>query len=321
MRILVTGVAGFVGSAVASKLLSEGFEVFGLDNFFSGFEKRVPQGVRFHWGDVRDFSRPKGWDGINAVVHLAAQSSVERSFSTPDYDLETNIGGTYRCYEFAKSQGARLVINVSTTEVYDPQHDKGLATESTETRPISPHANSKLSAENLLSLLSSAEQGPSIVNLRLSSVFGPGQNLSDIRQGWVNLFLGQFLNFDVVNVKGEMDWVRDCIYLEDVVSAILCILRAEDTPSGLYNLASGHAPSVEQLLTIIARCTGQKRETRVLPGAAGHHKGFAISNDLFCGKFGWKPAFDVERGIEQMLRAESLNKSPTDQPEILQKAE
>lgn len=249
-RILVTGIAGFIGSNLGASLVQLGHEVFGIDDLSIGKKERIPAGVTFLSADLAtvDFGRrlPKG---IDTVFHLAGQSSAERSFVSPEDDLKRNALTTLRLLEFGRKAEISRFVFASSMAVYGRQDDAKMR-ENTPPAPISPYGASKASAEAYLQCYS--DYFPSLA-LRMFNVYGPGQALDDSMHGMVGIFLSQALSGGPLEVKGPLNRIRDFIYVEDVVKAYVASLGLELRGSQQINLGSGQPTSVRSLIEEIRK--------------------------------------------------------------------
>lgn len=292
--VLVTGGAGFIGSHIAAALLMSGRRVEVLDNLSVGNPGRVPAGARFHLGDVRsesDLRRVFGRKQFDAVVHCAAQTSVERSMKDPQLDREINALGTKRLASIAEASGVKRFIFASSGGAIYGESDVA-ATEETPPAPRSFYGRHKQEAERLLL----SGRIPSAV-LRLSNVYGPGQR-SDAEGGVVAIFLERLAAGAPLDLHGGGSQVRDFVHVSDVVKAAL--LSLEDGLTGVWNVASGQATSVLGLVDDLAALTGRAVSLRHLPRRAG---------DVDCsliapGKLqltGWGPPLPLAEGLRLML--------------------
>jgi len=305
MKVFVTGLAGFVGSHFARACLERGWSVLGVDNLRTGSRANVPAGAEFHEGDIRDAAT---WHAmgcaagsVDVVVHLAAQTSGERSFEIPDYDLQTNVQGSYNTYEFSRRANARLLINMSSMSVYGDVRIDRPVSEERPPEPKSPYGNSKLSAERLLSLLGEANGIP-VVNLRLFNAYGPAQNLGDLKQGMVSIYLAYFLlDHAEVVVKGDQSRRRDFIYIDDIVSALLAVIDAPTPHPGSYNVCTGRATTVEALLAELRSTTGSTKPVVRGESTFGDVFGFPGDPSLFSRTFQWRPKVGLTDGIRRMV--------------------
>ncbi|MCK5175828.1 MAG: NAD-dependent epimerase/dehydratase family protein [Planctomycetes bacterium] len=301
MKVFVTGIAGFVGSAVAEFMLKQRWKVFGVDNLFTGQAGNLSPDIQWIEADIRETSTFTGLPhDFDIIIHLAAQTSGEKSFELPCYDMDTNIRGTYNVYQFAKTCRVGLMINMSSMSVYGDVHDMAVVDEDRQPSPVSLYGNSKLAAETMVNLLSDVDRMP-VISLRLFNAYGPRQNLDEMKQGMVSIFLSYLLNHDKIVVKGSLDRIRDFIYIDDIVSALMSIVESEYYTSGIYNLSSGDVLTVGELIDSLKKISGIDKEVVCEGHTLGDISGFGGSNRKLVSKFGWKPKFQLSAGLERMI--------------------
>jgi UDP-glucose 4-epimerase len=247
-RVLVTGVAGFIGSAVARRFLQEGYRVVGVDDLSSGEIANVPREVDFIQADLAapDTARLLPRD-CAALLHLAGQSSGEISFDDPVADLHRNVVSTLRLIRHGIDCRAQRLVYASSMSVYGSVEDAAVV-ESRQCAPLSCYGVGKLAAEGYLRVY--AQRLPA-VTLRMFNVYGPGQNLRNLRQGMVSIYLAQALAGGSIEVKGQLNRFRDFIYIDDVVEIWW---RAASLPAALgrtLNVGTGVRTTVEALLARI----------------------------------------------------------------------
>lgn len=244
-KVLVTGVAGFIGSYVASRFLQEGYVVVGVDDLSSGRVENIPAGIEFIQGDLAQASTiariPRD---CRKVLHLAGQSSGEISFDDPVADLEKNTVSTLNLIRYGIENQVERMVYASSMSVYGAVENAPIS-ESHACQPLSCYGVGKHAAEGYLRVY----QGrlPS-VSLRMFNVYGPGQDMSNLRQGMVSIYLAQALNNGQIVVKGNTDRFRDFIYIDDVVEAWF---RAATYPSAIgqtLNVGTGVKTTVGTLL-------------------------------------------------------------------------
>jgi UDP-glucose 4-epimerase len=244
-RILITGVAGFIGSHVARRCLELGYEVVGIDDFSSGFAGNVPPGLEFIEGDLAASSTAARIPpGCRKILHLAGQSSGEISFDDPIADLHKNVDSTLNLVRYGIDNGAERLVYASSMSVYGAVPDAPVD-EDHVCVPLSCYGVGKLAAESYLRIY--RRQLP-FVALRMFNVYGPGQDMRNLRQGMVSIYLAQALADGRIEVKGSLKRFRDFIYIDDVVDVWL---RAASAPSALgrtLNLGTGLRTTVEDLL-------------------------------------------------------------------------
>lgn len=244
-KVLVTGVAGFIGSYVASRFLQEGYAVVGVDDLSGGHINNVPAGLEFIQGDLAKASTialiPRD---CRKILHLAGQSSGEISFDDPVADLEKNAVSTLNLIRYGIENQVERMVYASSMSVYGAVENEPIS-ESHACRPLSCYGVGKHTAEEYLRVY---QNKLPFVALRMFNVYGPGQDMSNLRQGMVSIYLAQALANGKIEVKGSIDRFRDFIYIEDVVEAWF---RAATYPSALgqtLNVGTGVRTTVGTLL-------------------------------------------------------------------------
>ena len=247
-KILITGVAGFIGSHVARRFLSEGNQVVGVDDLSGGKVENIPSGVEFIKGDLAlTETMEQIPDGCEKILHLAGQSSGEISFDDPIADLQKNTISTLNLIRYGITNKVERIVYASSMSVYGVVPDEAIS-ESYDPKPLSCYGVGKLASEGYLRVYKS--QLP-FVAMRMFNVYGPGQDMSNLRQGMVSIFLAQALSNGRIEVKGSTNRFRDIIYIDDVVEAWW---RATSYPSALnqvLNVGTGRKTTVGELLAKI----------------------------------------------------------------------
>lgn len=251
--VMVTGVAGFIGSNVAARLLREGHRVVGVDDLSQGYERNIPAGVDFVRGDLADPGLVRQLPTCRAILHLAGQSSGEISFDSPVADLNKNVVSTLNLIERALDTGAERFLYASSMSVYGAQPDAP-TNEQAPCVPLSCYGAGKQAAEQYLRIYS--RRLPA-VSIRMFNVYGPGQDLSNLRQGMVSIFVQHALASGRVHVKGALDRYRDIIFIDDVADAWCRLLAVPLDGHVAVNLGTGRRTTVGELLeAIVANIPG-----------------------------------------------------------------
>jgi UDP-glucose 4-epimerase len=301
MKIFVTGIAGFIGSSLAKHLLTLGHYVKGIDNYSTGNPKNLDKRIECKDGDIRDSNILKELlNDYDIIIHLAAQTSGEKSFEIPEYDIETNIIGSLNIYEFSKICNAKLIINISSMSVYGNVTKNKIISEDYITNPISVYGNTKLTAENILGLLSKRDNIP-LINLRLFNAFGPGQNLDEMKQGMISIYLSYLLKYDEITVKGSLKRVRDFIYIDDIISSIVSIINSDKYETNTFNISTGTLTSVSDVIKILKSISGIDKPIVQSDNTPGDIFGFGGSYKKIKQEFDWDPKYSLEHGIKTMM--------------------
>jgi len=299
MNYLVTGAAGFIGGALAQRLINEGHKVTTIDNLFTGSEKRVPKECTFIKGDVSDptIINKLNNQKFDAIFHIAGQSSGEVSFDDPVYDLHTNTQSTLLLLKYAIATGCKKFIYASSMSTYGDQ-EKSLCSEETKTVPKSFYAVGKLASENYMRIFSS--MGITCTCLRFFNVYGIGQNMDNLRQGMASIYLSMAIRDKHVLVKGSKDRFRDFVYIDDVVEALLLTLR-RDSGFDIYNVCTGVATTVEQVIEIIKQQLPYKISVDYSEGTPGDQFGIYGSFERIKKELGWYPKYTFNEGMKKMI--------------------
>jgi UDP-glucose 4-epimerase len=300
MKILITGVAGFLGSALAQKLVNAGHEVLGLDDLSTGKEEVIPTGVQFELGDMLD--RSKLWtllQGVECVFHLAAKVAVQESILYPREYNSTNVGGTVSVMEAMRDMGVKRVVFTSSGAVYGAQIAQPLH-EDMVPAPDSPYAVSKLSAEYYVKTIGRL-WGIETVTLRIFNAYGPGQHLPADHPPVIPYFLKQAVKGGSLIIHNSGTQTRDFVYLDDVVDALTKASTASGVDAATINIGSGNEVSVLDLAAEITELTGAETQTIFNHKAKGGVN--RMRADLTRAKklLGYKPKFKFREGLKQTL--------------------
>ena len=246
--VVVTGVAGFIGSRVAARMAAEGFTVVGVDDLSSGKQSNVPSSIDFIQGNLADnhtiSKLPKVAD---LVLHLAGQSSGEMSFDDPVADLEKNTVSTLNLIKYGFRANVSRLVYASSMSVYGNVPDAPIG-EDEHVAPLSCYGVGKLAAENYLNVF---HKQLSSVSLRMFNVYGPGQDMTNLRQGMVSIYLAQALTSKNIVVKGSLERFRDFIYIDDVVEAWFRATTLVGVSGGTINIGTGVRTTVAQVLEVV----------------------------------------------------------------------
>ncbi len=301
-KCLVTGGAGFIGSHLSDKLISDGHNLVIVDNLCSGLKEQVNRAAKFYECDIRD----KKVSGIiedekpDYIFHFAAQMSVPFSVSDPFHDLDVNGAGLLNLLESAKNIGLKKFILSSTGgAIYGDA--SFIPTKETETaRPLSPYGITKLLSENYLHFYKQ-NYGLDYCVLRYANVYGPRQ-LNAHESGVITIFIRAVLNSSPLKIYAYPDspsgMSRDYIYVSDVAQANI---MAMDGESGIYNIGTGISTKTKELYEIISDITGIKVDISFHPPRDGDIKANALDNSLARQNLGWLPKVNLAEGMAKTI--------------------
>jgi UDP-glucose 4-epimerase len=293
VRAIVTGGAGFIGSHVVDALVARGDEVVVLDNLNSGRRANVAAAADLVVCDIRDRDTVRTTFADlrpHVCFHLAAQADVRVSVAQPDLDCEVNVLGTIRVLEAAREQGAQIVYSSTGGAMYGECAEP--APESAPAMPLAPYGASKLAGEVYLATYNRLH-GSAHVSLRYGNVYGPRQDPHG-EAGVVAIFLGKLAEGDPPHVFGDGAQERDYVYVADVVAATLSALGA---PPGVFNIGTGTATSVLDLLAACLQVAGLNLEPIFDPPRLGELQRSVLDPSLAEEQLGLRSQTSLEDGI------------------------
>ncbi len=304
MNFLITGAAGFLGSALANHLAREGHQVRGLDDLSTGDPQALAPDVHFTRGDVSD--RPKLWtllQEVDVVYHLAARVSVPESILYPrDYN-QVNVGGTVALMEAMRDVGVRRVVLTSSGAVYGNQTEQPLSEQATP-KPSSPYAVSKLAAEYYVRTIGELWKIET-VSLRVFNAYGPGQHLPASHPPVVPYFLRQALRGGTLVVHGDGSQTRDYVYVDDAVSAMVAASTAPEVNGLVINVGSGMETSVRELVKLVLDATGCEPEVIYNKEGSGGVSRMAADTTLARQKLNFNPSIKLDDGLRLTLQRDA----------------
>lgn len=304
MNFLITGAAGFLGSALANYLVREGHQVRGLDDLSTGDPQALSPDVHFTRGDVSD--RPKLWtllQEVDVVYHLAARVSVPESISYPrDYNA-VNVGGTVALMEAMRDVGVRRVVMASSGAVYGDLGEQPLR-ESVTPNPRSPYAVSKLAAEYYVRTIGGL-WNIETVSLRIFNAYGPGQHLPPSHPPVVPYFLRQATRGGTLVVHGDGSQTRDYVYVDDAVSAMVAASTAPNINGLVINVGTGIGTSVRELVSKVLDATGGRPEVLYNSKTSGGVARMAADLSLVQEKLGYRPSIKLDDGLRLTLQRDA----------------
>lgn len=275
MNYLVTGGAGFVGSQLAKSLLIDGHTVTIIDNLRTGYLENIPEGALFIEGDCGKISTIEslGEQKFDAIFHIAGQSSGEISFEDPLYDLSSNTISTLLLLQYAVKHSCKKFVYASTMSVYG-DHPKECMSESDDCNPRSFYAVGKLASENYLQIFH-RQYGIDYTALRYFNIYGPGQNMDNMKQGMVSIYLKQIVSseYPCIEVKGSLDRFRDFIYIDDVVKVTRHSMSDSRFSNKISNVGTGVKTTVAEVIKTLQEVTNSNKKILELPPTPGDQRG------------------------------------------------
>ncbi len=303
MNYLVTGGAGFIGCAIAKKLLEEGHTIYIIDNLMTGYLENIPSDAHFIKGDFSDDVVIAQLQDIqfDGIYHIGGQSSGEISFEDPEYDLNTNTLSTLKLLQYCVKTGCKKFVYASTMSVYGEQENKEQFHEENETNPKSFYAVGKLASEKYMNIFLQ-QFNINYVALRYFNVYGPGQNLENLKQGMVSIYLKQFLDdkFEKVIVKGDVNRFRDLIYIDDIVNITIDSMNNNRYNNQIINVGTGKKTTVSTILRLIKEYTKSTKEIEITVGTPGDQFGIYANNDRLLSLYD-KKLIPFEVGLKKMI--------------------
>jgi UDP-glucose 4-epimerase len=300
-RALVTGGAGFIGSHLARRLLADGWDVTIIDNLSSGQARNIPRQARFTWGDLThdETVGALAAEAVDVVFHLASHVGQEASFERPVYDLEANALATLRLLQWSRQRGVSQFVFASSMNVYGNPAELPVS-ERSPVEPSSFYAVGKMTSEYYCRIFQ--RLGLNTTTLRLFNVYGPLQDMANLKQGMVSIYMAYVAKGEPILVRGATSRFRDFVHVDDVVDAF-CAVVDPRAYGRTYNVATGRKTHVAELLDLIVRAFGHApRRYPVTSGPPTPEDQFGIWGDAsaMASELGWKAKVRLEDGIERM---------------------
>lgn len=304
MQFLVTGGAGFLGAALANRLVRDGHQVRAIDDLSAGDPRRLDSDVLFTRGDVAN--RPKLWtllQDVDCVYHLAARVQVSESILYPREYNEVNVGGTVSVMEAMRDAGVQRVVFTSSGAVYGEQAHQPVR-EDQSPNPQSPYAVSKLAAEYYVRTIG-ALWGIETVILRVFNAYGPGQNLPPSHPPVIPRFLKQALGGGSLVIFGGGGQTRDFVFVDDVVEALAAAATASDVDRRIINVGSGRETSVNELASLAAEATGREVEVLHSPAESGGVSRLRADINAARHLLNYEPQMELRRGLSLTMERDA----------------
>jgi len=309
VRVLVTGGAGFIGSALVDQLVRSGDQVLVIDNLSTGSEKNLEDAKNASAEDLVvencDIRNPETTKLIadykpSVIFHLAAQVDVRASVEDPLTDLETNLVGLIRVLEGGRRAKTRKIIFASSggTIYGEPEAKQLPLNEDTPWSPLSPYGVSKLAGGLYINTYSSLH-GLEGTTLALANVYGPRQDPHG-EAGVVAIFAGKLLEGEPCTIYGTGTQTRDFVYVEDVASAFMASIEKGD--GKLLNIGTGTETSIQHLYKEMALAVGIDSAPERGTERSGEIERSSLDPSLAEKILGWKPKTSLRDGIHSTLK-------------------
>ena len=308
---LVTGGAGFIGSALVDLLVRSGWTVRVLDDLSTGRRENLPaQGCELVEGDVCDPGAvERATAGVSVVFHLAAVPSVVESVADPVRTHAINVGGTLNVLTAAREASVGRVIFAGSCAAYGSSERLPLD-ESERPAPASPYALQKVTCEEYARLHSEL-YGLAVVALRFFNVYGPRQNPTGDYAAVVPRLLDAALRGDPLPVYGDGEQSRDFVFVGDVARACLLGAQVSGAAGRIINVASGRRTRVNELVAALAHCVGRELEVVQLPERRGEVRDSVASLHVAREVLGFEPEVSLEAGLRATLEGARAYESAT----------
>lgn len=313
MNFLITGAAGFLGSALANRLAREGHQVRGLDDLSTGDPQALSPDVLFTRGDVND--RPKLWtllQDVDCVYHLAARVLVAESVLYPREYNAVNVGGTVSLMEAMRDVGVRRVVFVSSGAVYGDQGEQPLY-EHAPPNPHSPYAVSKLSAEYYVRTIGNL-WAIETLSLRVFNAYGPGQHLPPSHPPVIPNFIRQAVRGGTLVVHSDGNQTRDYVFVDDVVNAMVAAATADEINRLVINVGSGVETSVRELTNQVLDVTKSKAEVMFNPRNDPGVSRMCADLSLARERLGYRSRISLTEGLRLTLERDPRFRNEATRP-------
>ena len=297
MKILITGITGFVGSHLAEYWSYKNAEVHIIDNLKTGFEGNIShlKNVRSHKISIEDKNEiEKIISGSDYVFNMAAMVSVPESIEKPEECINVNLNGYLNLLEASKKNKVKKIVLSSSAAVYG---DDPILPKKTEMKPEpkSPYGITKLDGE-LYSKMYEEQFGLKYACLRYFNVFGPRQSTENAYAAAVPIFIKRAVKNEDIIIHGDGTQTRDFIYIDDVVKANVLAVEKENV-SGVFNVACGSSISILELAKIIIELTNSKSKIVFEKERQGDIKHSLASVEETKEKLGFEPKINLKEGL------------------------
>jgi UDP-glucose 4-epimerase len=297
--ILITGVAGFIGSNLAKRLLDEGYKVIGIDNLSSGLIEQIPDGVKFFKGDIREMYFYPIVKGVDCIFHLAAKNCISDCQSNPRETFDINVNGAVNLMEAARIHKVTKVIYAESSAIYEGSDI--YPTPESEIKPESFYALSKVGTKLVMDGYAK-NHGIITTALRYFCVYGPHQDYRRSIPPLFSSFIIKLLNGETPIIYGDGSKKRDFVYVDDINDFHVKCIEDNRTDNETFNLGCGQNYSVNEIYKIITDKLNIKDITpkykENLPGETFQN----LADITKAKKLGWYPRTSIEDGLQNTIQ-------------------
>jgi UDP-glucose 4-epimerase len=297
LKIAITGVAGFIGSNLATRLVAEGHGVLGIDNLAYGVLEQIPHGVDFRKADIREPDLSEHLMGVDVLFHLAAKNSIADCQADPVEAADINVRGTANVLEAARRSEVRKVVLAETSALYEGSTT--FPTPETDVTPRSFYAVSKLGAMHFAHAYE-RYHGMNLTALRYLCVYGPRQDYRRTIPPVMSAFIIKLLSGERPIIYGDGSKRRDFVFVDDVNDFHVRCISDPRTDGNTYNLGGGRNYSIREIYDAIATILGTSLEPEYRPDQPGEaHEN--LGDITAARSLGWEPRVGLHEGLERSI--------------------
>ena len=308
MRVLITGAAGFIGSHLSRRLLADGFNVVGVDNFDKFYDPKIKRrniesclknkNFRLIEADIRDNAAMDKAvsDNIDIIAHLAARAGVRPSIDLPLLYADVNINGTMVMLETAKKYKIQKFIFASSSSVYGNNKKIPFSEADNVDFPISPYAATKKACELICHTYYHLYKIPTTC-LRLFTVYGPCQR-PDLA---IHKFAKLIEQGKPIPVYGDGSMMRDFTYIDDIIDGVTAAIQKCDG-FHIYNLGESRPISVNDLIAELEKALGKKTVRQNIPLQPGDVEKTFADITKAANELGYNPTTTIQAGLAEFVR-------------------
>jgi len=281
-KILVTGGAGFIGTNLIKRLLSEGHEVHSLDNYDTGLKQNEQNGCNYITGDIEQIGIYKN-DGFELVYHLAALSRIQPSFENPTETFRVNTIGSKEVAEFARHGNVKVVYAGSSSRWHDPLQ--------------SPYAAFKHMGEEIFKLYKKV-YNLDVEITRFYNVYGPHEIVDGDWAAVIGIWRKQVRDGNPITIVGDGEQRRDFTHVDDIVDALYKVGMSSESHDDAWELGTGTNYSINEVYEMFKEKFWV--ESINIPDQKGNYRKTLRENDDTCERLNWKPEDRLKQYINSL---------------------